>query len=749
MAIHQKPEWYVRNFIDGVLESVKGSIKKEEATSEGYNLYADYLYGKILIEAKAPGKRRVGREQLLEYMESFGYKLGLLIDIPVKKYYEEYPDPFQGKVGFEIYLGNELLYKREYDKDEIEAAREELSKLLQIINKLNISLVKPKPEQILSRIKEIVSAWSGKLESIVQEAGKGESKISLYKSVWKTNMELLYGKSVIKDIENNLNKLFVKLTIYTTVLKILGSTIMESILGGGRYTIPLKLVMNGYKAAVELFWERKVLTKFNINYLFDRDEYDWIFSPDIAEDLDELFKSIGKKLIEINWREPIELDLLKRVYQNILDKALRRQLGEFYTPDWLAELILWRALHILVEGRPPQEVFPENIDDRIIELIDKFYEKKKRIPRFIDPTCGSFTFGIQYINSLLKWYSKKKIKKGRLRLHPIDFANMILESVVGIDLNPVASITAKVNYLLGIYRLLVTPISYVSSLEEEPMIPVYRIDLLSLHEAKRLERAKQKDVTYYFSSEKDKLQLYIPLSSLSIRGEEKVMRWKEAKTIIKCDEDLKECYVVLSFPRSLIEKISRKLTRLHRILIGLSILGVKGVENEIDFELEDEEKKALNDLAKTISQLRSRGVNGLWYSILVSHILALVASETKFDLVVGNLPWVNLSKYPEEYSMRLRKAARDLGVYPPGAAAKKLDVSVVLFAVSAKYLLDRREKGVIGLMVPTSIFRGLHGSGWRTFFMEEGLALHEVFDLEEAQPFEKAQNQPGIVFARG
>ncbi|MNO04030.1 hypothetical protein D3C81_2249100 [compost metagenome] len=68
--------------------------------------------------------------------------------------------------------------------------------------------------------------------------------------------------------------------------------------------------------------ERKALSSFNINYIFERDEYDWIFSPDTARELDGFFQDIGKLLLKFDRSAPIDLDLLKRVYMNIVDRDL-------------------------------------------------------------------------------------------------------------------------------------------------------------------------------------------------------------------------------------------------------------------------------------------------------------------------------------------------------------------------------------------------------------------------------------------
>lgn len=750
MSMYQKPEEYVREFIEGILssEELKGVPRKSEATTETVRLFVDYRFGDILIEAKAPGKIALGRGQLENYMRAYGSKLGLLIDIPVERYYIEYPGPYTGEVCYELYMrpGQNKgsiyqVYRRCFKRTEIDIARKELTALLKVISELNIASLEPKPQNVLDEVKSFVNEWEGMLLNIVRGAPK---RVEAYRSIWRRNMELLYGREVLENIGNNLDKLFVKLTIYMAIVKALGATILESVMGGGRFTIPLKLVQGGSEAAVELFWKRKALTRFNINFLFDRDEYDWIFSPEVAGGLDGFFRDLGKRIAKFNWGQPIELDLLKRVYQHIVDPELRRQLGEFYTPDWLAKLIVWRALHILVRRKPPECTLIGNIDEEIVGLIDEFYRENGRLPRFIDPTCGSFTFGVQYLNALLDWYSSKTPK-----IHPLEFARDILNSVVGIDLNPVAVTTAKVNYLLQIHRLLMIKGEY---LQEEPMIPIYRVDLVAVHEMNRVSHSRVRKLDFYIMPEKDAMSLYIPLSSMGV-GENmlEVLRREglniEKVHVKKDGENIDEYYVKLTMPGTLINKIKSNRILAHRALVALAFSGVEGFENEMrkaKFELDACERGALEEMVKIARILEKHGLNSIWYSILANHLLVYIESMDGFDLVVGNLPWVNVSKYPESYRNKLREIAKELGVNPPKEAAKKLDISVILFAISTKYLL-KRDKGVVGLMVPTSIFRGLHGAGWRLFLSSE-TRIHEVFDLEAVKPFEDAENQPGVVF---
>ena len=107
-------------------------------------------------------------------------------------------------------------------------------------------------------------------------------------------------------------------------------------------------------------------------------------------------------------------DHIKQIYEAVIPKELRHALGEFYTPDWLVESILDRVLDICA----PQDMGRLSV---------------------IDPTCGSGTFLMQAI--------ARKRKSGCTLPE-------ILATVGGIDINPLAVLTARTNYLLSVLDLL-------------------------------------------------------------------------------------------------------------------------------------------------------------------------------------------------------------------------------------------------------------------------------------------------------
>jgi len=753
MSLYQAPETYVKQFVERALAGVEGVQLFEEMRVPHIGLRADYGVESIVVEAEAPCGRARGREQVKEYMKRFSRAFGIVIDVPVERYYTEYPKPCRDRIGFELYmrLGDriELVYLKEYDirsgseGKAIATALSEFRSIVELLRKLQLVAViarsKPSPELIIARVNELIAKYGKALKDSIQSS---HERARLYFNTWKRTMDLVYGREVIDKIsEDTLSELFTKLTIYVTWLKSLGATLLEATLGGGKYTIPLRLYLEGASAATKLFWFREALARFNIAYLFERDEYDWVFDLDVAPRLDAFFRDLGAFLLSIDWSQEVGLDLLKRVYQNIVPREIRRQLGEFYTPDWIAQLIIWRALHILVKGSPPQEAIVPDPIDRAVELIDEFYKKRGRIPRFIDPTCGSFTFGVHYISTLLKWYAAK-----RVNINPVEFARMVMDSVIGIDLNPVAVITAKVNYLLQIHRLLTI---YGGFLAEQPAIPILRLDLLSLH-LSRFGEAKKTLDAYIVHKQVEEVVLRIPLEVLEVEVTKELEEWLRKRGVniatqsIKSGNKVKTLhYVVLSLPLTVSRKVRSNISFL-RALIALLNTGVEGFENEIGAKLEKGERSALAMFREAVVALEEKGLDTIWHSMVSNYALATYIMQQRFDLVLGNLPWVNVSKYPEIYADLVRTTAKDLGVSPPPQAAKKLDVSVPLFAIALKYLAG--PESVTALMVPASIFRGLHGAGWRSCISTKPHSVAEIWDLSDVEPFEGAKNQPGIAF---
>jgi hypothetical protein len=115
-------------------------------------------------------------------------------------------------------------------------------------------------------------------------------------------------------------------------------------------------------------------------------------------------------------------DLLKRLYTDLFPKPVRHALGEYYTPEWLAE-------HVL----------------------DEVGYRGESGARLLDPACGSGTFLVAAVNRVR---ARREAEGRGGRVEPGWLCQEILAGVVGFDLNPLAVLSARANYLIAICDLL-------------------------------------------------------------------------------------------------------------------------------------------------------------------------------------------------------------------------------------------------------------------------------------------------------
>ena len=165
----------------------------------------------------------------------------------------------------------------------------------------------------------------------------------------------------------------------------------------------------------------------NIQNLAEPDFFSWALGTKAEPAFVDFLANVFRRLEEFDWNR-LDEDLLKMLYQELVDPADRSELGEFYTPDWLAELAL------------------NEID----------YKKGT----LLDPACGSGTF----LFCAIRRMREQGLKGDKLVTHA-------LESVIGIDVHPVAVLMAKANILLALAKEL-------SHYSAEVNLRVYMADTL-------------------------------------------------------------------------------------------------------------------------------------------------------------------------------------------------------------------------------------------------------------------------------
>ena len=178
-----------------------------------------------------------------------------------------------------------------------------------------------------------------------------------------------------------------------------------------------------------------IFKKYNVENFIDQDFYDWVGREEHFPHLQPVFRRLTSQIGQYDFTD-VEEDILKGVYQELIDIDTRHQLGEYYTPDWLCE--------------------------RVVQELDI-----KGDSRVLDPACGSGSFLRAVIERFKNDYPEFSPKQ-------------ILDRVVGIDIHPLSVQIAKTTVLLALsdeVRSLKRPVSLKVHLSNTLLAPEGTVDM--------------------------------------------------------------------------------------------------------------------------------------------------------------------------------------------------------------------------------------------------------------------------------
>ena len=422
--------------------------------------------------------------------------------------------------------------------------------------------------------------------------------------------------------------------------------------------------------------EGGIFKELGISNFIEGDFFSWyldVWNEEIYQSFKALISTLANySLVTLDVDPDTTRDLLKKLYQQLMPKELRHNLGEYYTPDWLAE----RLLNILEGGR-----FEGNPDKRLL-----------------DPACGSGTFLVIAIKKIREYVWKKAIPE-HIALEKI------LSNVVGFDLNPLAVISARTNYLLALGDLL-------QYRKGEINIPVYICDsIMTPQEGKDLFGkgiVKFNTAVGPFSIPKSLIQAqYIDTLSNFLEGAVKLSYTKE----------------------QFIKKLCQRLPL---------------IEGKDDRDIE-----IIYKLYEKLLTLEKQGINGIWARIIKNAFAPLFVD--KFDYIAGNPPWVNWESLPEQYRLETKPLWVSYGLFPHGGmdtilGKGKKDISMIMTYVAMDKYLKRN--GRLGFLITQSIFKTAGaGQGFRRFQLgdKDPIQVLYVDDMVELKPFEGVGNRTSII----
>lgn len=655
----------------------------------------DALYGHVIIEYKAPGKLlrepdvAKAKEQLIGYIRKEG----------------EVEDRFKLFLG--VILADRIAFIRYDEKTKnwlirgpYDLNRETVLRLVEAIRglrrkKLAVDeLLKdfgPKSDSAVSMVNvfygKVVSSKSPKVEALFNDWKRLFSQVCSYSPEKLKGLEAEYGLAGKVDYSA---LFFAVHTYYALVMKLLAAEVAY-LFGASRwlksYVTELEDAnMKGldvFKRALEDLESGGVFKKFlNITNFIEGDYFSW-YLEELDQETANKIAELAKRLADYEPATPIlepeyTRDLLKRLYQNLVPKKIRHDLGEYYTPDWLAELLLNEA-GLTVESF--EKMAQESDSTKPLDL------------RILDPACGSGTFLVLTMKKFREYAEGHYLKDV--------LVNYLLRNVVGFDLNPLAVLSARTNYLLGIADLLV----YAKGPIE---IPIYLADSLLVE-----TRATLTGVSYV-------IRTYVG---------------------------------VFELPKSVVDKglLGRLLEAVDRyVRLRYRCEEFKQVVKE-ELRLSEEELRLIGGLYKTFLKLEEEGKNHVWTSIIRNAFapLTLISSQGKFDYVIGNPPWVAWENLPSEYREAVRTLYQQYRIIPKKLQAQvKMDLSMLFSYVGMhKYL---KPTGIFGFLITQTVFVSIAGEGFRRFVLPDQTPMKviKIHDLVDLLPFEGAQNRTALFIAK-
>lgn len=421
-----------------------------------------------------------------------------------------------------------------------------------------------------------------------------------------------------------------------------------------------------------------------VNFL-EGDLFSWyllVWNEAIAK----LIREMVSKLDEYNpatlSEEPAKSrDLLKKLYQQLFPKSLRHDLGEYYTPDWLAEHTLNRLEY---DGNPEQ--------------------------RLLDPSCGSGTFLVMTIAKIRHFYEEHRedcnFDEGQL-------CQKILNNVIGFDLNPLAVMAARTNYLVAIRDL----VRYVDRIE----IPIYLCDSIMT------------------PSEYGSGRL-LTETGLAVA---QIGSTKELKTAVASFYVPTE--ITISF-----DSLSKYVQELE-FCVQNSYSSEEFIQRCQDEGLSVESQHIHEGLYQELLRLNQANQNGIWARIIKNAFAPLFVG--KVDFVIGNPPWVNWESLPANYRDSMKPLWQNYGLFSLSGSKGRLgggkkDLSMLfVYSCIDNYL---NNGGHLGFVITQSIFKSPDaGDGFRKFTFQDhqnSITIQPLIvdDLSEIQVFDGATNRTAI-----
>ena len=476
------------------------------------------------------------------------------------------------------------------------------------------------------------------------EALKLHPDVALKRQLWADLLKHVYGREVESD------GLWFQHTFLVVVAKCIALAVM-----GMSEDDPTRLLSG------------EAFTSMGIDGAVESDFFDWVLTDSEGE---ELVRRIMNHVRRFRLAE-VESDVLKVLYESLIDREERHGLGEYYTPDWLAAKMVKYAV------------------DRPLEQ------------RVLDPACGSGTF---LFHAIRNFFTEAQYAD----MDPTIRAAEICSHVAGMDIHPVAVIIARVTYLLALAPALKSRARALS-------IPVYLGDALQL------------SISEFMTGKELTVQVPPPPAGATNKASNGDVNGSE-----RLDFPDTFCRDPALFDKAVDRMRTGSQGDMTRVQIEAALRRI--TEQHYRADVTHEQELAIRDLGKTylaLDRLRREGRDTVWAYVArnLSRPLAFSAGGGWAHVVVGNPPWVAFRHMSTDMQKKFKELAKSEKVYV--ARVPSHNDLCGLFTVRAAHLY-LRSAGRLAFVLPMSaLTRGQFERLRSGSFESVRIAWDDVWTMDE------------------
>lgn len=499
----------------------------------------------------------------------------------------------------------------------------------------------PTPENIATRLGADSPAHKADHTTLYElyDAGMKNPTVQIKRELWTKLLRTAFGEAF-----DDADHLFIDHTLLVLTAEAIAHAVLGFDISRTGPITPRALADGEFFRQAEIFG------------VVEADFFDWPLEVPGGE---QFVRSLADRISRFDWSD-VQHDVLKHLYESVISAQTREALGEYYTPDWLA--------------------------DRMIAHFDT----EPLTSTVMDVSAGSGTFLFHAVRAFLDAAEGAGMGGGQA-------VHEVVRHVFGMDIHPVAATLARVTYLLAIGRERLNHPDRGSI-----TIPVYLGDALQWEQGPHL-MAQQDVITISTSYGDDILSgtgggvlfgddLQFPQSVLN-----------DAQRFDRLVSDMADL-VLTATPHHLHRGRWAQKNFAGALLDPVLVRhGVPETDREV-----------LRQTFDTMRRLNDSGRNHIWgyYVRNLIRPLFFSLSAHRVDVLVGNPPWLRYSKMGPAMQTRYKRLAKARNLLSGALGASGRDLST-LFVTRAVELYLKPE-GRFAYVMPYGTMTRKPHHGFRT-----------------------------------